>query len=441
MSVAAVAALTSLIIMSLTPQLLSNNSLKKSLIPSLVKTSGLLSSALINTSNASLINKNGSVISDSNIIESNLYNINNNINNSVLKYRNLINLNPVTDINKTITVSSYNILSRHYIWDKVYSYLPSQYVNWNNRFDKLNENFLDMTKMSDILCFQEMEYQIYKNYWKTKLSSLGYDSIFQKKPKPLYWKKSSNMMDGVGIFYNKNKFDLINFQKINFANYFKVSKEIDQTVDTKSRLNIRNTVGVIAVLKHKFTKEILFVSNTHLYWSPKHNDVKLMQTLLLTNLIKNSIMRLYNINDEEVKSLLDSPNGPTIIMTGDFNSSPKSMVYKFMSEGFIDKTKESEFQQNYGQKFNGIITNNLGHFKSPYKKLYDEGLCQKTTYTQNFKDIIDYIWFNDSNNPKFKFTKVLGDVDSNYIQNYKGFPNPDFPSDHMPIMAQIEFNS
>jgi CCR4-NOT transcription complex subunit 6 len=359
--------------------------------------------------------------------------------NTILNHRHLIDLNKIKNLNKTITISSYNILSRHYLWESLYNYLPLEFTNWKYRFKRLNKNFIDLTKLSDIMCFQEMEYQIYKDYWKDFLKNENFDSIYFKKSKPEYWKKSANMMDGVSIFYNNKKFDLLNYEQINFANHFKNSSIIEQTFDTQTRLNIRNTVAIILVLKHKFTNEILFISNTHLYWSPKHDDVKLMQTYLLTNLIKKSIMRYYKINSNELNYLIENKKGPNIIMVGDFNSNPNSMVYKFLSNGFINKNDESTFIQNYGPNINGIIKNNLGNFQSPYKDLYAQGIFNKTTYTPKFKDVIDYMWFANCNN-NFKFTKVLGDIDQNYLKDYKGFPNNEFPSDHIPILSQFEFN-
>lgn len=358
--------------------------------------------------------------------------------NMILNHRHIVDLQRVKNPLKTVTISSYNILSRHYLWESLYSYLPSDSTNWNKRFARLDQSFKDLSSISDIMCFQEMEYQIYVNHWKPLFDKLNYSSVFQKKPKPAYWKKSPNMMDGVSIFYNKDKFDLLNFEQVNFANHFKHSKIISQTTDTQSRLNMRNTVAVIAVLKHKFTGEVLFVSNTHLYWSPKHDDVKLMQTSLLTNLIKKSVERFYNLSSEEVSDMIRNKNGPNIISVGDFNSNPSSMVYKFMSQGLIDKDTEPTFTQNYGPNVQGVLNNALGKFKSPYKDLYSKGLFNKTTYTPKFKDIIDYIWFADCND-NFKFTKVLGDIDSNYLKDYKGFPNAEFPSDHIPIVSQIEF--
>jgi CCR4-NOT transcription complex subunit 6 len=362
-----------------------------------------------------------------------------NTGNTILNHRHIINLEKVKDVNKTVTVSSYNILSRHYLWESLYSYLPTDYTNWSNRLDRLDRNFRDLSKLTDIMCFQEMEYQVYKTHWQQYFKNLGYNSIFQKKPRPTYWKKSGNLMDGVAIVYNTNKFELINYERINFANNFKTSPLIEQTLDTQERLIARNTVAVVAVLKHKYTNQILFVANTHLYWSPKHDDVKLLQTHLLTNIIKETAMRHYKISAQELDEMIKSKNGPNIIMTGDFNSTPSSMVYKFLSEGTISRTEQPNFTQDYGSQLSSNVQNTLGTFKSPYKELYLQHVVNKTTYTPKFKDVIDYIWFaNDNNN--FKFTKVLGDIDPEYLKDFQGFPNADFPSDHIPILSQIEFN-
>lgn len=362
-----------------------------------------------------------------------------NTENTILNHRHIININKIKNPNKTVSVSTYNILSRHYLWESLYSYLPANYTNWSDRADRLDRNFRDLSKLTDIMCFQEMEYQVYKTHWKDFFLTLGYDSIFQKKPKPGYWKKSANMMDGVAIFYNKSKFELLNYEKINFAYTFKNSPLVEQTVDTQERLITRNTVAVIAVLRHRYTNQVLFVSNTHLYWSPKHDDVKLLQTHLLTNIIKKTVMRHYNITSKELDEMIRAKNGPNIIMTGDFNSNPTSMVYKFLSEGSISRQEQPNFTQNYGSQLSNNVENVLGTFKSPYKELYQQNIVNKTTYTPKFKEIIDYIWFaNDNNN--FKFTNVLGDIDPEYLKDFQGFPNADFPSDHIPIISQIEFN-
>ncbi|GMM29595.1 RNA exonuclease [Martiniozyma asiatica (nom. inval.)] len=361
---------------------------------------------------------------------------------NIFKHREIVNLNPIKNKERVIRISSYNILSRHYVWPQLYSYLPLNFTNWKQRKERLDSQIEELSQVSDLLCFQEMEYQIYKNHWEGMMNKLGFSSIFSKKQKPGYWKKSANMMDGVGLFYRNELFELINYEQIDLAQQFK-NGWVEDTTDTKERLINRNTVAVIAVLKHRKTDEIIFISNTHLYWNPSHDDVKLMQSYLLTKLIHRSIKRYYGVNHDEIPI----NKRPKIIMVGDFNSEPSSMVYKFMSEGHINTHQDSRWCQNYGSGFasGDEIKNDIGSFSSPYKKMYEAGKFSKTTFTPKFKGIIDYMWFSDGVGTNFvgeengmKFTKVLGDIDANYLQNYQGFPNAEFPSDHIPILVELE---
>lgn len=367
--------------------------------------------------------------------------------NTVLNHRRLNILKPLDHEDRRLRISSYNILSRHYLWESVYSYLPLEFTNWRHRLERLDGQFQDLRAVSDIMCFQEMEYQVYKTHWEGKFLENGFQSLFARKPMPGYWTKGANLMDGVSIFYNSDKFELLNYQRINMSDHFRSDHIFEQTEDTKERLNSRNTVALIAVLKHKLTDETIFISNTHLYWSPKHDDVKFMQTYLLTKLLQQAISRHYKSSDDDHLSELIMKYKPKIVMVGDFNSEPNSMVYEFMSTGQLDTGKEDRWVHDYGKGFTkgDVILNPLGCFKSPYKELYDEGIFTKTTYTPKFKGIIDYMWFNDGSmdcrmgeTNGIKFTKVLGDIDQQYLDQWEGFPNGEFPSDHIPIMVELE---
>lgn len=369
------------------------------------------------------------------------------LHNTILNHRKLNILKTLDYEARRLRISSYNILSRHYVWESVYSYLPLVFTNWRHRLDRLDHQFRDLCSISDIMCFQEMEYQVYKSHWEGKFITHGFDSLFARKPMPGYWTKGANMMDGVSIFYNRDKFELLNYQRINLSDHFKSDHLFEQTKDTQERLNIRNTVALIAVLKHKVTNETIFLSNIHLYWSPKHDDVKFMQTYLMTKLLQQTILRHYKATADDHLSGLLMKHKPKIVMVGDFNSEPNSMVYEFLSTGKLDTGKEKRWVHDYGEGFTkgNIILNPLGCFKSPYKELFDKKLFTKTTYTPKFKGIIDYMWFNDGSmdcrldeTSGIKFTKVLGDVDQEYLDEWEGFPNGEFPSDHIPIYVELE---
>lgn len=358
----------------------------------------------------------------------------------ILAHRAVNILRELDESRPTLRISSYNILCRHYLWESVYNYLPPEDTSWRHRLERLDRQFQDLSTLSDVMCFQEMEYDVYQTHWKNKFNQIGFKSLFTRKPTPGYWTKGSNMMDGVSIFFNEDIFQLMNFQNVKLSDHFEMDGTFEQTNDTKERLNVRNTVALIAVLKHKITQETIFISNTHLYWSPKHDDVKFMQTYLLTKILKKTI-------DNYQKTHGEFKQHPLVVMAGDMNSQPDSMVYEFMSTGKLDTGKDPRWLFHYGEGFEkgSIILNPLGCFKSPYKRLYDQGLFTKTTYSKKFKGIIDYMWFNNGSmecamdlENDIKFTKVLGDIDPDYLKDYEGFPNKDFPSDHIPILVELE---
>ncbi|OWB73943.1 hydrolase activity protein [[Candida] boidinii] len=344
------------------------------------------------------------------------------------------------------TVSSYNLLCRHYLWEQVYNYLPKKYTDWSYRLPLIDENLVDLN--TDIMCFQEMEYKIYKLHWELLLND-KYDSKFIKKRKSNYWNKDEDMMDGVSIFYNKFKFELISCEYLDFAKIIDLNNNnlFDKTNDLIQRVLPRNTVGLLLILKDKRYKDkYIIITNTHLYWSPKFTDVKLIHTYLLKNSIKLNIKNL-----ENNKNLKINEKNIGLLMCGDFNSNPYSSVYNYLNYNNNDKNLISKDEIlkifnnfNYGEttKFlqNELINDNLYdnfNLKSSYRLLYDKDKFNKTTYTNNFKDIIDYIWYSDLN---LKLIKNLGSIDENYLSNFKGFPNKEFPSDHIPIISEFKWN-
>ncbi|VEU19797.1 DEKNAAC100302 [Brettanomyces naardenensis] len=289
------------------------------------------------------------------------------------------------------------------------------------------------------MCFQEMEYKIYVDYWAKFMEEKNFGSIFERKLAPTYWDRNLTMMDGVSIFYNKEKVKLLNYERIEFTSFFQNPKFFEQTKDTRQRLVSRNTVALVAVLEHIETHEVLFVANTHLYWSPRHEDVKLMQTYELTELVWKAVQRYYHqCCDKDIQEQMESSDGVNIILAGDFNSAPDSMVSRYLVNGNIDITKEKQMQvYDYGSTVGPELLDRLGRFNSPYKDLYDKGTFTRTAYLPRFKRVIDYIWLNE-HSKRLKVTKILDELGDQDLPKYLGFPNPDYPSDHLPIVTQFE---
>ncbi|KAG7195004.1 uncharacterized protein KQ657_004116 [Scheffersomyces spartinae] len=346
------------------------------------------------------------------------------------RFRNWLSITPNSDPINNISVFSYNLLSRHYVWRQVFGYLDQLYLDWTNyRFPLLNNTIRQL--QSDIMCFQEMECFMYEHFWSTNFPGPNYKSFFIRKPNPKYWgNKPSEFMDGVGIFINTDRFEILDQLEVIFSEFIKDNrKQFDWTDDLMSRVIPRNTVALLVKLHDKISDKIVFVTNTHLYWSPKFNDVKVIQTKLLLSILNEFIANSKGQNVDD----------PCVILCGDFNSTPTSKVFELLSNENLHVDKCDELGPfDYG-KDNYLVSEN-GYIKNPfrlqcvYQHLLNDNSLQFTSYTKALTEVLDHIWIN---NDHFNIVDVLGPVEKNYSDKVNGFPNNQFPSDHIPLVSTL----
>lgn len=361
------------------------------------------------------------------------------LNYDATKYRNWHHFDaPSTSKKQKISVMSFNLLSRHYMWKPVFGYLEQEYLSWSDyRFPLINLMIRQFN--CDIMCFQEMEHLIYEKFWSKGFPSPNYHSFYVRKLEPVYWgDRPSENIDGVGIFVNGDKFDVLDSQAIHFGEYIMQHHvKFNVTKATVERVIPRNTVALLVKLRDKRNGKILYVTNTHLYWSPKFNDVKIIQTKLLLNVLHDFIDH-------------DCLRDPCIIMCGDFNSNPSSKVFQLLNTGTIDASKCNEFAlHDYNRKanselfHNGLIENPF-HLACAYELLLTRShlnprkKLEFTSFTKSLIDVVDHIWYSKNH---FKVTKLLGEVDQSYYTEtgVLGFPNSQFPSDHIPLVTELAY--
>ncbi|KAK6459160.1 glucose-repressible alcohol dehydrogenase transcriptional effector [Scheffersomyces xylosifermentans] len=349
------------------------------------------------------------------------------------RYRHWIKLNNVGPVKKEdcFTIMSYNLLSRHYMWNQVFGYLDQSYLNWTDyRFPLINKTIQQF--QCDIMCFQEMECSIYDSYWSMNFPSSKYASFYMKKSLPEYWAgRPTDFIDGVGIFVNTARFDVLDCKKINFGDYLKTNAaDFEMTQDLITRVVSRNTVAIILKLYDRISGKDVYVATTHLYWSPKYNDVKVMQTKLLLNILQKFV---------------DVPN-PYIILMGDLNSNSESLVFKLLDSHqdphhAISLSGRPEFNgYDYGTNNQLVNKNNAIENQFCLMNIYEEVLNHKklnfTSFTKSLTDVLDHMFVSHD---KFSIVKMLSEVDPTYCMNEKviGFPNNEFPSDHIPLVAEL----
>lgn len=122
------------------------------------------------------------------------------------------------------TVMSYNILSQTHLQThrSLYADHDATALNWPHRLSRISNEITQIAP--DILCLQEVE-QDNLSEIGDRLSALNFNEA-------LYKKRSGNQIDGCAIFFNPNKFKLIESHSVDyFQPGVHVSRFLAQYVD------------------------------------------------------------------------------------------------------------------------------------------------------------------------------------------------------------------
>lgn len=289
---------------------------------------------------------------------------------------------------------------------------------------------------SDFFCLQEVDE--YEEFYKGHMERDGYSSV--------YFQRSGQKRDGCGIFYKRNSAELVMEEKIDYNDLVNsinggsdfctdkngdiLSTENKETEpgdgsqsaqedhnnpnDPRVRLK-RDCVGIMAAFKLKPpTQHVIIVANTHLYWDPEWADVKLAQAKYLLSRLaqfKTLVSNTFECN-------------PSVVLAGDFNSTPGDTVYQYLISGHTSLGTQSECVRE--------------ELPIPLCSVYavTRGEPPFTNCTPGFTGTLDYIFFSPSELIKPVGFLQLPEQDSSDVSG--GLPNYHHPSDHLPIGAEFE---
>ncbi|XP_024983570.1 carbon catabolite repressor protein 4 homolog 6 [Cynara cardunculus var. scolymus] len=206
------------------------------------------------------------------------------------------------------TVLSYNILADYLAINhrgKLYFHIPRHVLDWE--FRKKNIMFELGLWSADILCFQEVDkFQDLEEDLKIR----GYSGI---------WKmRTGEPVDGCAIFWRSSRFKLLHEEAIEF-NKFGMRDNVAQICVLES-LNEKCSAGSPPPACSEGHNKVI-ICNIHVLYNPRRGEIKLGQVrVLLDRAFATS--KLWD----------DAP----VVLCGDFNSTPKSSLYNFISEQKLD---------------------------------------------------------------------------------------------------------
>lgn len=216
-----------------------------------------------------------------------------------------------------------------------------------------------------------------------------------------------------------------------------------------NRVMPKDNIGLAALLKVKDSawdglspdaaqvSQPLLVCTAHLHWDPEFCDVKLIQTMMLSNELKS-------ILDEAGHSFRPGhkfdANNVQLLLCGDFNSLPDSGVIEFLSSGRVSGDHQDFKELGYKSCLQRLVGNDSpNEFTHSFKlaSAYSEDIMPYTNYTFDFKGIIDYIFYTKTGTVPLG---LLGPISAEWLRDHKvpGCPHPHIPSDHFPLLVELE---
>jgi CCR4-NOT transcription complex subunit 6 len=296
-------------------------------------------------------------------------------------------------------------------------------LSWDYRKHRLLAEILRHN--ADIICLQEVQANHFEQFFSPQLSSSGYDGIFKRKTRE---SQSDDLLaiDGCATFYRRERFALNEQYAIE---YNEAARQ--QTNDRKSlRRLIKGNIALLLVLEELQTnatnntnrrtrKRRVCIANTHIYWDPEYADVKLWQTFILCS---------------ELEKLVLQRNLP-LILCGDFNSLVNSSVYELLSTGQVEVGEDVFGPQANPQNILPQSHQLIHHLNliSAYSAIAEP---KYTNYTGHFIGVLDYIFYTRN---LLRCSSCLDVDDEMLLHKQTALPNQQYPSDHLPLVAEMEF--
>ena len=361
-------------------------------------------------------------------------------------------------------VMSYNLLADYLLYanPSLYNHLPQEFLKWDYRCKNLVREIVSY--LPSVLCVQEAEEGRFLRDIFPALESEGYRIAALKRRTG-----GESKCDCVAILYKSSEFTVVSTHTVELKR------------PTLNPILDRDNVACIAQFRPNGGGSSgssgrhgcdLFVATTHLLFNPSRGDIKMAQIDLVCKEINAMVSRGVGASAKTAP--------PAIVLAGDFNSSPGSLVYDYVRRGLtgdlgsvdyrkvsragdMNYVKAMQNNRNDGRRGGGpsrkrgpvnryfpegtSYSHEFGDFSSLYdyyvhnereeRRSYDglgEPWC--TSYTRySQRTTVDYIFFNQQITATARYNvPALDDLDE--AQN-GGLPNRFWSSDHVSLIGDF----
>ncbi|KAJ3404774.1 hypothetical protein HDV05_006920 [Chytridiales sp. JEL 0842] len=354
----------------------------------------------------------------------------------------------------TFKIMSWNMLAQCLVRRDLFPYIHPKAsktpLTSKLRLPKLIETIIGIQK-PDVAALQEVDAGHWGDAIERALKEAGYDFVYTRKNPE---KKGGH---GVAIIWKRDMFSKVAVKEAQYDNH--------HLTHPTSILPISGNVFQIVALSLNSQPDVgIIVSNTHLYWRPTARYEKLRQIYVLREETRQF--------REELARKVDGKSKLALFICGDFNMLPSEKLYTLLTsrEENIDESWFTKYEPpeptpatQTSDDSTTVITETetspptkdiLAHLSShptlvsaysTYQSLATSGSFTwtgepgYTTYTE-FKGTLDYIFTEKDNSSGVtpRPLKVLKIPEAEVLE--PGLPNWEYPSDHVPIMAEYSLD-
>lgn len=264
---------------------------------------------------------------------------------------------------------------------------------------------------------QEVDSKIFRNDLDPALWANGYQGAYEKK--------GGTVSEGLATFWRRDKFECIETKRLVLGEA--IQKQNGPFEDLRLKLltnkalyetfSKRTTTLLIVVLRSRTNpKKILVIGNTHLYFHPDADSIRLLQIGMIMDELSRWVDK-YSKEEEDC----------SLLLCGDFNSTPPFGVLEFMRQGEISEA-HPDWKSMEGQYVKQV--------KLSHKFSMDSacGTPKYTNFTQEFADCLDYIFYDKE---AFEVTEIVPFPAEEELRLHTAIPNVVFPSDHIACVATL----
>ncbi|KAL8212528.1 UNVERIFIED_CONTAM: 2',5'-phosphodiesterase 12 [Gekko kuhli] len=316
-----------------------------------------------------------------------------------------------------IRTVTYNILADIYAQTELsrtvlYPYCAPYSLELDYRQNLLKKELAGYS--ADIICLQEVDKSVFTDSLGPALDAFGLEGLFRLKEK---------QHEGLATFYRRDKFSLLSQHDIALNQALledPLHKELrDQLApypEVQEKVQQRSSVLQVSVLQSTSDpSRKVCVANTHLYWHPKGGNIRLIQAAVALSHVRHITHNVY-------------PATP-IIFCGDFNSTPSTGMYSFVSNGSIAEDHE-DWGSNGEEKPCRISLTHPLRLKSAC------GEPAYTNYVGGFHGCLDYI-FIDAN--ALEVEQVIPLPSHEEVTTHQALPSVSHPSDHIALICDLKW--